>query len=113
MQSVVPLAGDVDRNSIDLIGYKFPLVVPLAGDVDRNSAHCNRLISSRVVPLAGDVDRNMQEIVFQVIEERSSPSRGTWIEIGSQADARMRGIRVVPLAGDVDRNMKSPQESKR
>ena len=33
---VVPLAGDVDRNTRLLSAASKPMVVPLAGDVDRN-----------------------------------------------------------------------------
>ena len=57
----------------------------------------------RVVPLAGDVDRNSHVLHICRIPLRSSPSRGTWIEI--PAAASLAPVKfVVPLAGDVDRN---------
>ena len=56
-----------------------------------------------VVPLAGDVDRNREVTGGKVVAVRSSPSRGTWIEIACAASGYGAG-RVVPLAGDVDRN---------
>ena len=105
--SVVPLAGDVDRNMVRmLIGksmyWSSPsrgtwieifcrwcpgmpgTVVPLAGDVDRNyTANGWTQGRGKVVPLAGDVDRNRAPRATYAPCNQSSPSRGTWIEIPS------------------------------
>ena len=82
-QHVVPHAGDVDRNVVALFLRCIQVVVPHAGDVDRNS-NPRRMFSYviTVVPHAGDVDRNIRHRVRQDARRRSSPTRGTWIEIG-------------------------------
>ncbi len=56
-----------------------------------------------VVPLAGDVDRNDVNKAIMRCLVKSSPSRGTWIEISSDSPSYPEYC-VVPLAGDVDRN---------
>ena len=43
--------------------------------------------------------------LWQRLTQRSSPSRGTWIEISGALSLSAAGS-VVPLAGDVDRNIK-------
>ena len=57
-------------------------VVPHAGDVDRNLAAAEKTILEHiVVPHAGDVDRNAKcPSIFPTVQ-RSSPTRGTWIEM--------------------------------
>ncbi len=59
-RTVVPLAGDVDRNLLRPLGFRQSLYV---------------------VPLAGDVDRNISLTLYPTLPYASSPSRGTWIEI--------------------------------
>ena len=82
--------------------------------------HCDR-----VVPRKGDVDRNFVGDAFPGRSARSSPARGTWIEMilpvctntaaessparGTWIEISMRAAArstrpVVPRKGDVDRN---------
>ena len=80
--AVVPHAGDVDRNTLT----KNPKlqrteVVPHAGDVDRNIMVMRDSLVNDVVPHAGDVDRNNTTAGERRTLKRSSPTRGTWIEI--------------------------------
>ena len=78
-------------------------VVPHAGDVDRNTLWPLRAFGASVVPHAGDVDRNFSVVFGEPVCRKSSPTRGTWIEIElciPKGDAHD----VVPHAGDVDRN---------
>ena len=61
---------------------KKPAVVPFAGDVDRNVSVIYYTGARRgVVPFAGDVDRNYGITGREKLDNASSPSRGTWIEI--------------------------------
>ena len=57
-------------------------VVPHAGDVDRND---NLVLTDKalwkVVPHAGDVDRNVYQAEKDRKLTKSSPTRGTWIEM--------------------------------
>ena len=81
LPSVVPRKGDVDRNASRWPVRPGLAVVPRKGDVDRNALvvrgeHCHP-----VVPRKGDVDRNDATDAGHVDLARSSPARGTWIEI--------------------------------
>ena len=80
---VVPHAGDVDRNFTHHQQAHHEKVVPHAGDVDRNvdMRCCVQCVS--VVPHAGDVDRNRKSTKKKIKITQSSPTRGTWIEIGA------------------------------
>ena len=102
---VVPRKGDVDRNIMNngelimnimsspargtWIEIGVPLgverarqVVPRKGDVDRNAAAALLAWAvEKVVPRKGDVDRNFAFCAEQKCKNRSSPARGTWIEI--------------------------------
>ena len=79
-------------------------VVPHAGDVDRNGKHIHGLVHAEVVPHAGDVDRNELSLLHSAVLRMSSPTRGMWIEIDFVQ--QLGGPRtVVPHAGDVDRNI--------
>ena len=79
-------------------------VVPRKGDVDRNILHLHKLaVAQRVVPRKGDVDRNTKTSTCRRTKRRSSPARGTWIEI-SYSRYFLLGSSVVPRKGDVDRN---------
>ena len=79
---VVPRKGDVDRNADTLHVTTQTVVVPRKGDVDRNEyAAEHRYSMIIVVPRKGDVDRNVESMLVCRSNERSSPARGTWIEI--------------------------------
>ena len=80
-------------------------VVPHTGDVDRNivAARARRMRMS-VVPHTGDVDRNCSTVQPSGRSYRSSPIRGTWIEMFSGTACACRPS-VVPHTGDVDRNV--------
>ena len=114
--SVVPHTGDVDRNVyceksgahtaslsptrgtwiemrfLALVDDLVP-VVPHTGDVDRNTdLYTSGSTQINVVPHTGDVDRNIgNDKLFQPAP-KSSPTRGTWIEIccGSPCGKRSR-----------------------
>ena len=62
-------------------------VAPLAGSVDRNTYIPKLSPRKNVAPLAGSVDRNLDTYFFFVPNRLSLPSRGAWIEIGSQPGA--------------------------
>ena len=82
--SVAPLTGSVDRNlEGDVQRLAVPRVAPLTGSVDRNLHFSRPDKGPLVAPLTGSVDRNRKEAetVFNAAE--SLPSRGAWIEIGS------------------------------
>ena len=102
-----PRKGDVDRNIIwrSRICRATPSS-PRKGDVDRNT-FC-RLPSDlyAVVPRKGDVDRNYTANGWTQGRGKSSPARGTWIEI-SASPHFCQQRRVVPRKGDVDRNITS------
>ena len=100
---VVPRKGDVDRNPIMAAQIDRDKVVPRKGDVDRNYKSVNYTEQNDVVPRKGDVDRNFIVSVFRVRVPRSSPARGTWIEIHIPTCRAGAGF-VVPRKGDVDRN---------
>ena len=57
-----------------------------------------------VVPRKGDVDRNFLIFIKHSRTIRSSPARGTWIEISATYTATAQPY-VVPRKGDVDRNI--------
>ena len=80
--AVVPRKGDVDRNlpTRSKITDK-EMVVPRKGDVDRNKRAVGVGAQKAVVPRKGDVDRNTLLCEGDSMEPRSSPARGTWIEI--------------------------------
>ena len=59
-----------------------------------------------VVPRKGDVDRNYTANGWTQGRGKSSPARGTWIEI-SASPHFCQQRRVVPRKGDVDRNITS------
>ena len=103
-------------------------VVPHTGDVDRNDTGSQVLeVISNVVPHTGDVDRNRAKVIehgktmrsspirgtwIEICRysstgraRRSSPIRGTWIEISPAIDAPVGVNAVVPHTGDVDRNV--------
>ena len=103
--TVVPRKGDVDRNWACVQHLKrHAIVVPRKGDVDRNYI-CDDVAQGRnVVPRKGDVDRNKAAVFQPVVVERSSPARGTWIEI-ERGRVENGNITVVPRKGDVDRNL--------
>ena len=56
-----------------------------------------------VVPRKGDVDRNDLRAARSASRIKSSPARGTWIEIHLPPNKKYAAI-VVPRKGDVDRN---------
>ena len=58
-------------------------------------------LSRSVVPLTGGRGLKWRFPAQNVDKIRSSPSRGTWIEIIWMREKR-RYIKVVPLTGDVD-----------
>ena len=65
-----------------------------------------------VVPRKGDVDRNTKTSTCRRTKRRSSPARGTWIEIDLGEQLRGGGG-VVPRKGDVDRNYPVHSEQRR
>ena len=79
-------------------------VVPRKGDVDRNQQRAAGRPHVLVVPRKGDVDRNNGFDVQFNADLKSSPARGTWIEIDRHR-TRKPYCRVVPRKGDVDRNI--------
>ena len=124
---VVPHTGDVDRNGDVKTWGRLPApVVPHTGDVDRNFKWLVEKTAKTVVPHTGDVDRNSNACSRSSSPKRSSPTRGTWIEIWtttpvtpsrkgssptrgtwiemSRARPCTRSWPVVPHTGDVDRN---------
>ena len=56
-------------------------VVPRKGDVDRNIGVIMAIQVILVVPRKGDVDRNAAGNKAEGETWKSSPARGTWIEI--------------------------------
>ena len=102
---VVPRKGDVDRNAYEVAFFEdHAHVVPRKGDVDRNYIFDDVAQGRNVVPRKGDVDRNKAAVFQPVVVERSSPARGTWIEI-ERGRVENGNITVVPRKGDVDRNL--------
>ena len=82
VRPVVPRKGDVDRNTKTSTCRRTKRVVPRKGDVDRNCAAQDYLVRDLcVVPRKGDVDRNAVTDLQHRHTWRSSPARGTWIEI--------------------------------
>ena len=77
--------------------------VPRKGDVDRNLQRGHAVRQRRRRPRKGDVDRNFCLSVFLCNFKRSSPARGTWIEMNSPLRTSVT-VQVVPRKGDVDRN---------
>ena len=71
-------------------------VVPHTGDVDRNFLPKNHAPQASVVPHTGDVDRNEYPVFVDVEDKRSSPIRGTWIEISWDRD-----FEVVPASSPI------------
>ena len=61
-------------------------VVPRKGDVDRNQCMSPSPKRMKVVPRKGDVDRNRSMKAPTRPPARSSPARGTWIEISCRHD---------------------------
>ena len=80
-------------------------VVPRKGDVDRNSRSGVNGPYTSVVPRKGDVDRNYCYCCCRARALRSSPARGTWIEMVWPTLPSLMP-RVVPRKGDVDRNIR-------
>ena len=101
---VVPHTGDVDRNLRVLLGKCVPKVVPHTGDVDRNQNRVSRPRSVwRSSPIRGTWIEMARGNGHGFSVRRSSPIRGTWIEI-RQAMPTHTWTSVVPHTGDVDRN---------
>ena len=80
-----------------------PMVVPHTGDVDRNATPTTTAASCRrSSPIRGTWIEIMI-IVMSIIRIGSSPIRGTWIEIRLPC-CTWAARTVVPHTGDVDRN---------
>ena len=62
-------------------GISASWVAPLAGSVDRNSVDVRRAYRKGVAPLAGSVDRNQLRAGQFPRRFGSLPSRGAWIEM--------------------------------
>ena len=71
--------------------------------MDRNNKLTNNGQLQGVVPRKGDVDRNVVTETEILGASKSSPARGTWIEITTNALLEEK-TNVVPRKGDVDRN---------
>ena len=68
---------------------------------------------AQVVPHAGDVDRKKADGHTVHDYEKSSPTRGTWIERLFEPLVSMPNWIVVPHAGDVDRKEAAEKDAKR
>ena len=62
-----------------------------------------------VVPHTGDVGRNSVRVPVRCAFPRSSPIRGTWVEMPPAAGITAHRAPVVPHTGDVGRNEIVPE----
>ena len=82
---VVPRKGDVDRNAADVTMNPTAAVVPRKGDVDRNykiEHGFSRCTKSS--PARGTWIEMISSLKIGIACSKSSPARGTWIEIPAQ-----------------------------